>query len=670
MTAALGIVGPLVLLPGVGLALAAAPPGKLRPETRLALAFGGGYAVVLAVATLLAVGRVLGTLSFVAGVILATGALWALVLARDGLRPHVRALVLQVREAPVYFGSAAAAVTVFGVTRLGATAHASLVNAGPWRYWSDGLEVAAAGRIPETTRQWGSEYPATISKMGLSSFEAGVSYLTGPAPLAPMAAILVVAALGLFLSLWALGAELQLGPAAPVVPLAVILVPSWLPAAHEITNDLQLYRAEDIGRMAAFCAAATTVAAMRSEAGKLLTVVAGTVLAAASLTHLVPVMVSLALLVWWLALWVISHRRGARRAVLVFAAVVAVAGGLWIVTTSAAGRTLGFEGTSESTGGAGIPAGIDATRSFRAARYRDEVQRSGHFLYPPRTVIDRFLTTTSGDAGGSPGQGALLLALLAGGSVLVILRFRRRFSEPIVIAWGLMGTFLTVALGFSLIYATQVPGDFGMRRLFDYVALTLALLAAAVLAGAAAALAGRVPRSQAAAAVVLCAAAAVGALLVPAARGSGYAPRSLRALDVIARVVPCDARLMPNARTAGSFEALLGRGTLLEGMAPYLRPSMMSEVLPRLVDGRAFFADPRANVDYLDRERVQFVAVMRNVAVGSAGGDLFPADERALAALPGMREVARKANVTVYAYGGAEPKAPAAAPPGRCALTG
>ena len=40
----------------------------------------------------------------------------------------------------------------------------SLAIRSSWRYWADGLEVAAAGHIPAQTQQWGTEFPTTVSK--------------------------------------------------------------------------------------------------------------------------------------------------------------------------------------------------------------------------------------------------------------------------------------------------------------------------------------------------------------------------------------------------------------------------------------------------------------------------------------------------------------------------
>jgi hypothetical protein len=288
----------------------------------------------------------------------------------------------------------------------------------------------------------------------------------------------------------------------------------------------------------------------------------------------------------------------------------------------------------------------------------------GPFLYPPRTVLRRYLATVGGHATGSPTRGAVLLVLLAAGSVLVVARFGRRFAEPIVVGWGLTALFIAAALCFSLVYSTEVPGDFGMRRLFDYSALTLALLIAGLLAAAAAWAGRRSAQAATTAAIALSAAVAVGAAGVGASPPAPYAKRSLATMDAIGQVVPCDARLLPNVRTAGSFAALLGRGTVLEGMAPYLRPWMMSQVLPRLIGGRQFFADPRRNAAYLDREGIEYVVVLDRVSVGSTRGVVYDADRAALSELPGLRVVARQANATIYAYAGGS--AVRRGGPGRC----
>jgi hypothetical protein len=56
---------------------------------------------------------------------------------------------------------------------------------------------------------------------------------------------------------------------------------------------------------------------------------------------------------------------------------------------------------------------------------------------------------------------------------------------------------------------------------------------------------------------------------------------------------------------------------------------------------------------------VDYVVVTRNVPVGSPGGHVFPVDEAALSALPGMHEVAHDEDLSIYATGTAPLAEPA-----------
>jgi hypothetical protein len=657
---ALAIVAALVLLPGTGFALAVAPPRRLRLESRLALAIGGGYATVLAAATLLALGHVLGRATFLAAVAAVTVGYWVVAVRRAGLRPHLSALRCELSAAPFRLWSGIAAAVVFAATRLDVSAAANLVSAGAWRYWADGLEVAAAGHVPDSTPQWGATYPPATSKIGLSSFEAGVSYLVGQPPLDPMSAILFLAAVGLFLALWAFGAELGLGSAALALPLAIMLLPGWVPLSRTMTTDLQLYKAENLGRMTAICGAIAAMAFVR-HGGRLLAGGAVLLLVAAALTHLIPFAIVLALLAWWLVVWLIQHRtrREVRRALVSTLVVVTAVAAIWLAVVIAAGKSLGFEGTPPTVAGQGIPASADLSRSFSQAHLVSRRKPDGHFLYGPASIVREYVADSAGIENHRLGAAAALSILLAVSSLAVLRACRSRFVAPIVMAFGLAATLTVVALLFSYHYRTKIPGNFGLRRLYDYTAVPTALLLATSLSCLAWAASRRWPAVDIALPVALAlAVAASAAFSVPASAPAPYTARSLAAFGTVSRVVPCGARILPNARTAGSFEAFTGHSTLLEGMAPYLRPSMLRPIVLQLVGARRFFAHPSRDAAYLSREHVDYVVVIRNVPIGWTAAP-FPVDEAALSALPGVHEVAHDGDLSIYATGSAPPAKPA-----------
>jgi hypothetical protein len=83
MTVDIVVVAALVTVPGVGAALAAAAPGALAIETRIAFVFALGYAVVAGVATLLALAHALSRPTFVAPLLARTRRRSSRRLARD-----------------------------------------------------------------------------------------------------------------------------------------------------------------------------------------------------------------------------------------------------------------------------------------------------------------------------------------------------------------------------------------------------------------------------------------------------------------------------------------------------------------------------------------------------------------------------------------------------------
>ena len=151
-------------------------------------------------------------------------------------------------------------------------------------------------------------------------------------------------------------------------------------------------------------------------------------------------------------------------------------------------------------------------------------------------------------------------------------------------------------------------------------------------------------------AVALCAGAAAVVLAVAAAP-PGVTSDERAGLDVmatVARVVPCDARVLVNVRTAGSFEVLAGRTSIDEGMAPYLRPSVLRQVLPVVLGAKAFFKDPLANRAYIDRERIDVVVAVAESKVG--GRPLLKHGGRAaLNGVPWLRPLVKTPGYTIYA---------------------
>ena len=195
---------------------------------------------------------------------------------------------------------------------------------GPWRYWADGLEIADAGRVPAHTLQWGSFWTPTVSKVVLNSYHAALSYAIGRAPLPAMGALLWVASTGLAAGLWALGRELglrRLAPLLPLLPLAVL--------NDELRRNLDVYTAENVGRMVAVCALILGCRALRDRDGWKEPLLAALLFGAGFATHGVPVV---ALMV---ALGLVRGRPGHARP------------GSWRAVLGAAGRDRGGRGRAD-----------------------------------------------------------------------------------------------------------------------------------------------------------------------------------------------------------------------------------------------------------------------------------------------------------------------------------
>ena len=246
----------------------------------------------------------------------------------------------------------------------------------------------------------------------------------------------------------------------------------------------------------------------------------------------------------------------------------------------------------------------------------------------------------------------------------------RAFIPLAFVAWGVAGTLLAVGLFFSYRYGTQIPANFGPRRLFGY----MILLPALVVPGLLEAVSRPLVRGNRVALAVLPLAAAVFAIGAAAAR---MPERSLPAAETgqsvmarVAGVVPCGARMLPNARTAGSWEAVTGRRSIIEGMAPYLRPEVMAHVLPLLVDSREFFRDPRGESRLPRAGTGRLRRVRPTGPLDRDRGRSHP-DRRRPSRPPGrcpeLRPVLEDDQVSVFAVGG-EASAEAGPQPPRCPL--
>jgi hypothetical protein len=659
------IVTALLVVPGLGAALAFAPPAAVSIETRVGLVVGLGYALVAGVAMVLALTQVLSRVTFVVGVIVIASAAWALAFRRASPRAYASAFSAQAREAPfalatglIVIGAVASTWPLYPVGN-------NFNKHAPWRYWADGLEVAAAGHVPATTNQWGAELPTAVDKVVLDAFEAGASFLIGPSPLMGMRAILTVAAIGLAAALLGLGRELGLRAFAPLVPALVLLFPGNVPVAREFAEDLTTYKAEDIGRVVALTALLVGMYALTKARSRLLAAAAGGIFALAALTHGVSGVVAIAMLVLYALATVLIDRTHWRSRVVIAVVIVAVSAVGYVGMIRLSGGDLGFQRVTSGPTVAGFPPDIDPARSFDTGEVVRIPPNDGRFFIPTGEIATRYAQTTVGSHSNSA-LGALALGILAVATVIFVL-LEVRLLPLAVVSWGLVATMIGGALFFSYRYDTQIPGDFGVRRLYDYAVLPTALTVAAVLDVIASRLSGRrflLPAAVFVVAVALVVASAVDRI---PGRAEGRQPTSsAAAINQVASVVPCGARMLPNARSAGAWEATTGRRSILEGLAPYLRPEVTNRVLPTVIGAREFFRDPVGHRAFLAHQNVDYIILLRpNVRIGNVPP--YSTHVNAIVSLPGARVISESRSVKVIAIGSSATET-TAVQPRRCPI--
>jgi hypothetical protein len=649
--ATIAIASALVLVPGLGATLAAYPPGRIGPVTRLALMFGLGYAVVGITAVALVIVHWLQAATFFALLAIVTAALWAYGLRRGPLREHWAALRDDVAADRWALAAGAIVLLAIAVVRLRSSPLLNFEMFGPWRYWADGLEIADAGRVPADTLQWGSTWTPTVSKVVLNSYHAGLSYAIGRAPLPAMGALLWLASTGLAAGLWALGRELGLRRLAPLLPLLTLVV-----LDDELHRNLDVYTAENVGRMVAVCALVLAVRALRDREGWTEPLLAALLFGAGFATHGVPVVALMVAMGWYaIARGLLDRawREILGRLVVVAAAAVA----LTVALLLASGGSIGFQGASGNSSYASFGHGVDPTASLLSGEVRHSPTDHGHWYVRPGAIMDDFTesATTLQDA---PGWLVWLLPLgVLALAVVVLRRFPRDLAPLGVLAAGTAATLLAVAFLFSYRYRTQIPGRFGIDREFDYVPLVL-VLAALGLAEAALvrlrAVRAWIPVAVLAALVVV-PAVAVGATAGPARQGWEQNGRnSVAVLDWVDEHVPCDARILPDRVTLGTFAAATGRVSVVEGMGPYLRPEMLHAVLGLVLRAHRFFQAPPGGAAMLHRLGVDEVLVVKGVRIGSMVGTLESGvDPSAFRSVPYLRLIHSSPVLDVYQVRGA-----------------
>ncbi|HSD00806.1 MAG TPA: hypothetical protein VLB81_00430 [Gaiellales bacterium] len=644
--AALGTAAGLVLVPGTGAMLAVYPPGRAGLATRIALAFALGYAAVGMSAAVLVIAHVLSHASFLIALAAVTLALWGMALRRGRPGEHLAALREEWAGDRVALAAGLVVLVAIAVVRLRSSPLLDFQMFGPWRYWADGLELADAGHVPGQSLQWGALYTPAISKLVLNSFHAGSSYLLGRSPLPAMGALLWVASTGLAAGLWALGRELGLRLLAPLLPLLTLTLLN-----DELRRNLDVYTAENVGRMVAVCGLLVGVRALRDRDGWLEPAVAALLFGTGFATHGVPV-VALMIALGWYGVGRLIRECDRGPIVARMAAIALGAPAITVALLHSAGGTIGFQGASGSDRYASFGAGVDPTASLLSGTIEHSPTGHGHWYVGPSGIGTYFLraVTTLDD----PPRILLWLipvAVLAG-TIAIVRWLPVDLGAAAVMAAGLGVSLVGIAFLFSYRYRTQIPGRFGIDREFDYLPLAVVVLVLVALEPAAAWIGRRRAWAPAAVAAVVIAlpAVAVGSTVGPARtsyRTNGE--RALTILDWVSAHVPCDARILPDRVTLGTFVAATGRVSVVEGMGPYLRPDMLHPVLDQVLAAHRFFQDPAHGFGFLQQQGVNYVIVVKGVRIGSMVGTLESGvDPAAFAGIRFLRPVLKSPDADVY----------------------
>lgn len=617
-----------IALPGAALSVAVFGPGRLPLVTRLALVLPMGYAVVALLSMALALPGVLTLPTLLVGYVLTTVAGFVFAARRRSLAGQPAALRREARAEPVALALAAVVLAGFFAAILTVSPLLALADYTPLRYWADGLEVAAAGGLTDTSMQWGQLLPTASSKVALNAFDGSMSLLLGRGPLGPMAVMLAVAASAVAMAALGLARELGLTVTAPLLPL--LLFANLRIGDPELTLDVHFYRAETWGRVAAFGAAALAVRALRAPKGERRlaeALVAGGLLGVGAATHLVPTAVVCGFLLLYGGVHAAFEHRllpTLRTGGAVAATALAMGGSLLVLAPGDAGlRGPGDPGRyTEIAQRLGLPADFDPTMLLARGLVEPRAPRGGGSYDAPSETVARFTANVVG-AEGRPGPPPwVVLAAAAAIVALVVVGGAPDLRTLGIVAASFGLALVAVALAFSFRYDLYALARFGERRLFDYSALAAWLLVLALVETGLRRLPGVLERCAVRRPAIRANAPQwVGAVLF-LVLAAVLVPQSLRAtpredrgadvlpvLDWIERNVPCDGRVLADRRTLATFEAITGRVGVLEGMGPYFRTDVLEIALARILEAQGVLSEPRRLEPYLERNDVAAVVL-------------------------------------------------------------
>lgn len=607
----------LVLVPGLGATLAVLKGGQARLPTQLACVFGLGFVTLSSWGFLLILLRQFNAVTFWIGLALLTVAFYVIGLRRSGLTERTSALRDEIREDGLVnaIGLIAVAVFAFAITR-GQSALINFGVANPFRYWADGVEVAGAGQVPSETLQWGQLFAPTVSKLSFNALNGVFTFLSDN-PLEVMGPPLFLALVGCAFAGWAFGRELGFRYTAPL--LVILAGPGTQVFKHSLLITPQRwYAGETFARLALVTGLVLALNALRNEGRPVIAVAAGVALGVAGTTHLIPTGLGLGFLCFYAVFLMVSERRFKQ-----ILTVGLVAGGIFSLFVLSglllSGGDAAFDAVDrdreiDTRGGT-----FDPTRylSSGVADQPEEIQpasraetNDGWYDLPGTIFEDYIVASMTSEVNGSmPAIVFISVGLVA----LLLLFLAPRPIRPVAIAgFAMWASLLIIAIYMSSSYDTYVPGSFAQRRLWSYATFFPLVVGVALLEAALQLLAKVKSWLPTIAAALIVCVALVGAMPPSVKRNElKEGAHSLAAMNWVSENLPCDARLLASQRTGGTFQAMTGRVAVTEGMAPYLRPEMLGEVIELLFDSRAFFEDPARNEHVLDEYGIDFVLVAK-----------------------------------------------------------
>ncbi len=650
--------GCLIAIPGIPAALVAFRPGKVSLVTRLAAAFGLGYAAAGGCAIVLSSSHLFRLGIFLPLWIAVSGALWVLAARRTSLAEHGRAVLAEIREQPLPLLLGAAVVLVVLAIHV---PNLHFISGPHYVYYLNGVEIANSHGVPAQTLEYGQSWPPATDKIFLDAF-TGVLVLFGQNPLIGPGVLLLLSLLGASLGLWASAWELGLRYTGSLLPLLLL--------ANRILFDAKFsfsfieYRAEDFGRAVAFCALALGIVAIR-EHGWRTAVVAGVVLAAASGSHLIPVVVVvLALTCVGLARLLYDAGWQARIATLRSGLIVGCTGALLgALIRVIAGGSFGLGGASNQSAYNAIHTRFDPTAYLYLGTFPRRVASSGltHPYVSARSLVDGLIYDGLGHIV-PRWQVLLVFGIALAASVALFFLVRTDLRIVGLVGLGIFAGIIVISLLFDYRYHIYIDATFGIRRLGHYTSVGLILVGLAILEWLVQ-LAERVSRPALMGAAILPVVVLTAWLAPSAALTHHFASLSRDRLAFVNWVrthTSCGARFLVNERSEGTMTSLTGRNNLAEGMGPFLRPQKMPYVVTLMLDARTFYHHPRANKAILRKYDITFVVLSRTVQFLGYTGPELGANPAAINATPFLHRVYANPSVIVYRVAGAQ--APPASP--------